>query len=114
VQQPTTDPKHQPLASTQHLEASEILTLNPTVQPLHTPLEKDEPNDIIMATTPLSGTHKLPHESDNSNSDKEAPLTFATQDYGISSNHPALVAKAAEPISSSGWSHDVRKKKRQK
>jgi hypothetical protein len=113
AQQPTTDPKHQPLASVQHPEASEILTLNPAVQPLHTPLEKDESNDMIMATTPLSGTQKRPHESDNSDSDKEAPLASAAQDSGISSDHLALVAKVVEPISSSGWI-DVRKKKGRK
>jgi hypothetical protein len=63
-----------------------------------------------MATTPLSGTQKRPHESDNSDSDKEAPLASVAQDSGISSNHLALVSKVVEPISSSGWI-DVHKKK---
>ena len=39
-QHPTAYSKHQPLASTQHLEALEILTLKPAVQPLQTPPEK--------------------------------------------------------------------------
>jgi hypothetical protein len=52
AQQPNIDPKHQPLVSAQHPEASETLILIPAAQPWHTPLEKDEMNNIIMATTP--------------------------------------------------------------
>jgi hypothetical protein len=63
-----------------------------------------------MATVPLPGTQKHPHESDNSDSDKEAPFALAAQDYGISSDHLALVVKVVEPLNSSGWI-DVRKKK---
>jgi len=113
AQQPSTDPKHEPLASAQHPEASKFLTLNPAIHPFHTPLEKDESNDIIMATAPPSWTQKHPHESDNSDSDKEAPFASAAQDSGISSDHMALVAKVVEPINSSGWI-DVRKKKGRK
>jgi hypothetical protein len=65
--------------------------------------------DTIMTTAPLSRTQKRPHESDNSNSDKEAPLALAAQDYG----NFALVEKVVEPISSFGWI-DVRKKKGRK
>jgi RNA recognition motif-containing protein len=72
-----------------------------------------ESNGIIMATAPLSCTKKLPHESDNSNSDKEAPLTSVIQNSGISSDHLNLVSKDAESISSSGWM-DVCKKKGKK
>jgi hypothetical protein len=66
-----------------------------------------------MTTSPLPGTQKRPHESDNSDSDKEAPFASVAQDYGIPSNHLALVAKATELINSSGWI-DVRKKKGRK
>jgi hypothetical protein len=66
-----------------------------------------------MATTLPPGTQKRPHESDNSDSDKEAPSASTAQDYGISSDNLALVAKVVEPISSSGWI-DVRKKKGRK
>jgi hypothetical protein len=86
------------------------LILIPAVQPFHTPLEKDESNDIIMARAPFSGTQKRPHESDNSDSGREAPLASAAQESGISSDHLALVVKATKPISSSSWI-DVRKKK---
>jgi hypothetical protein len=72
-----------------------------------------ESNGITMATAPLSCTKKLPHESDNSNSDKEAPLTSVIQNSGISSDHLNLVSKDAESISSSGWI-DVCKKKGKK
>jgi len=89
------------------------LILIPAVQPLHTPQKKDESNDIIMATTQLSGHHKHPHESNNSDSDKEAPSASTAQELGISSDHLDLVVKDVDPISSSG-SIDVRKKKGRK
>jgi RNA recognition motif-containing protein len=75
-------------------------------------LEK-ESNGIIMATASVSGTQKRPHESDNSESYKEAPLASVVQDSSISLDHLALVAKDAEPISSSNWI-DVPKKKGRK
>ena len=109
-QQPTVDPKHHPSASAQTLEASEVLIPIPSAKSLHPPLEKEEKNDTIMATALPPGSQKCPHESDNSDSDKEAPSTSVAQEYGISLDNLALVAKVAEPISSSGWI-DVRKKK---
>jgi hypothetical protein len=66
-----------------------------------------------MITTSLPGTQKHPHESENSDSDKEAPLDSTTQDYGTSSDHLALVVKVVEPVISSGWI-DVRKNKGRK
>jgi len=66
-----------------------------------------------MATASVSGTQKRPHESDNSESYKEAPLASVVQDSSISLDHLALVAKDAEPISSSNWI-DVPKKKGRK
>jgi hypothetical protein len=64
-----------------------------------------------MITASLPETQKRPHESDNSNSDKEAPLNSVAQYYGTSLDHLALVVKDVEPTSSSGWI-DVRKKKK--
>jgi hypothetical protein len=113
AQQPTVDPKHQPAASAQNPEDSEVMIPTPAVKSLHPPLEKGETIDTIMITAPLPGTQKRPHESDNSDSDKEAPLNSVAQDYGTSSDHLALVVKVVEPISSSGWI-DVRKKKGRK
>jgi hypothetical protein len=66
-----------------------------------------------MAKSLPLGTQKRPHESNNSKSDKEAPSASTSQDYGISSDNLALVAKVVEPMSSSG-SIDVRKKKGRK
>jgi hypothetical protein len=85
----------------------------PAIKSLHPPLKKGETIDTIMIIALLPGTQKRPHESDNSDSDKEAPLDSAAQDYGTSSDHLALVVKVVEPISSSGWI-DVRKKKSRK
>jgi hypothetical protein len=56
VQKPTTDLIHQPSASTKNIKGSKILIMIPIGQPLHIPLEKDESNEIIIATSPLSGT----------------------------------------------------------
>jgi hypothetical protein len=86
------------------------MTPTPAIKSLHPPHKKGETIDTIMITTLLPGTQKRPHESDNSDNDKEAPLNSATQDFGTSSNHLALVVKAAKPTSSAGWI-DVRKKK---
>jgi hypothetical protein len=113
AQQTTVDLKHQPAASTQNPEDSEVMIPAPAIKSLHPPLENGETMDTIMITTPLTGTLKRPHESDNSDSDKEAPLDSTTQDYGTSSDHLALVVKVVEPISSSSWI-DVRKKKGRK
>jgi hypothetical protein len=85
----------------------------PAVNSLHRPHEKGETTDTIMITASLPGTQKRPHESDNSDSDKEAPLNSVAQDYGTSLDHLALVVKVVEPTSSSGWI-DVRKKKGRK
>jgi hypothetical protein len=113
TQQPTVDPKHQPAASAQNPADSEVMIPTPAVKSLHPPHEKGETIDTIMITASLPGTQKRPHESDNSDSDKEAPLNSVAQDYGTSLDHLALVVKAAEPTSSSGWI-DVRKKKGRK
>jgi hypothetical protein len=112
-QQPSVDPKHQPVASAQNPAVSEAMTPTPAIKSLHPPHDKGETNDTIMISASLPGTQKRPHESDNSDSDKEAPRNSAAQDFGTSSDHLALVVKAAEPTSSSGWI-DVRKKKGRK
>jgi hypothetical protein len=112
-QQPHVDPKHQPVASAQNPAVSEAMTPTPTINSLHPPHDKGETNDTIMISASLPGTQKRPHESDNSDSDKEAPQNSTAQDFGTSSDHLALVVKAAEPTSSSGWI-DVRKKKGRK
>jgi len=98
------------LASAQTHEALEVLIPFPTAKPLHPPLKKEETNDTIMATTLPPRTHKRPHESDNLDSDKEAPSTSTAQDYVISSDNLAFLMKVVEPTSSSGWI-DVCKKK---
>jgi hypothetical protein len=101
------------VASAQNPKDSEVMIPTPAIKSLHPPLEKGETMDTIMITTPLPGTQKRPHESYNSDSDKEAPLDSTTQDYGTSSDHLALVVKVVEPINSSGWI-DVHKKKGRK
>jgi hypothetical protein len=112
-QQPTLDPKNQPAASIQNPEDSEVMISTPAIKSLHPPHEKGETIDTIMITASLPVTQKRPHESDNSDSDKETQLNSAAQDHGTSSDHLALVVKAVEPTSSSGWI-DVRKKKGRK
>jgi hypothetical protein len=102
TQQPTVIPKHQPTASAQNPEDLELVIPTPAIKSLYPPLEKGEIIDTIMITTPLTRTQKRPHESDNSHSDKEAPLDSTAQDCGTSSYHLALAVKAVEPISSSG------------
>jgi len=82
----------------------------PTINPLHPPHKKGETNDIIRTISPLTGTQKHPHESDNSHSDKEAPFSSVAEDYGISSDHLTLVVKFVELVRSFGWI-GVRKKK---
>jgi hypothetical protein len=112
-QQPTLDPKNQPAASIQNPEDSEVMISTPATKSLHPPHEKGETIDTIMITASLPVTQKRPHESDNSDSDKETQLNSAAQDHGTSSDHLALVVKTVEPTSSSGWI-DVRKKKGRK
>jgi hypothetical protein len=112
-QQPTIDPKHQPIVSTQNPEDSEAMISTPAINSLHPPHEKGETIDTIMITVSLPVTQKRPHESENSNSDKETQLNSASQDYGTSSDHLALVVKVVEPTISSCWI-DVRKKKGRK
>ena len=85
----------------------------PAIKSLHPPLKKGETIDTIMIITLPTETQKRPHEWDNSDSEKEAPLDSAAQDYDTSSDHLELVVKSIEPISSSGWI-DVRKKKGRK
>jgi hypothetical protein len=63
------------------------------IKSLQPPLEKGETIDTIMIPAPLPGTQKRPHQSDNSDNDKEVPLDSTAQDYGTSSDHLALVVK---------------------